>query len=101
MEFANLPPKPAPSVSKLSASRPSGLSPRLPDLFQPGTLLSFRLQGFTPSRESATVSSPFLPCRFCAPGFLAQRTCDFGGFTPLESSSCLQSFPRAGEPIPS
>ena len=34
----------------------SGHSFRLPDMFQPGTLLSFRLQGFDPSRDAE--SSP-------------------------------------------
>jgi hypothetical protein len=71
-EACRTPPVPIPGVSTPSTgSGPLGPTPATsPGLFHPGTLLSFRLQGFVPPGDLGPVSRSFLPCRFvpCSDG---------------------------------
>lgn len=59
-----IPPDPTPSVSTLSAGQPEGCFCRLPETFNPGTLMSFYLQGFFSSQRSVPVTRPDPPLPF-------------------------------------
>jgi hypothetical protein len=79
----HLPPDPTVRVSTPSAGRPTGHSRHLPGTFNPGTLLSFCLQGLAPPRDPLPVSGPDppLPLATARPEGLAGP--GFEGLLPL------------------
>lgn len=78
-----IPPDPTHSVSTLSAGQPEGCFCRLPETFNPGTLMSFYLQGFFPPRDPCLLPDPILPCRFQSDIPKGSELRGFEGLLPL------------------
>lgn len=97
----HLPPDPTHSVSTLPTGRPAGHLRRLPETFNPGTLLSFYLQGFVPPRDPNPLPDSILPCRFQSGSPRAPHRSASKVSSPWKSVFHWPMFPPNLEPIPS